>query len=154
MIESVLYFREGSFDINGVCAAHINRKELVQEAAAKARGHTLEVGFGHGLSHAALHANPLVTSIVVIEKHQEVLERFKTCDCLVVVDDYCEATIDDTFNTIFIDVHCGDVPASIQAAPLLNYLAPDGHFIIFRQDKYGENNRFEVHDATTLRHPA
>ena len=98
------------------------------EMGGIARGHVLEIGFGCGGSHMAMHANSDVKSITVLELYQEVLDHYKTCECICLVGDWKRLVIPPReFDCVLF--HVGQIDPLL-AETIRIALAPKG-FVIF-----------------------
>jgi hypothetical protein len=129
--------------VDGVVWMEDNERTLVQNAATRASGVVLEVGFGLGYAHRALHDNPSVVAIVVVEKYQQVLDRYKTCACKEVVSDWLDLG-DQTweFDTLYFDATNG-VTKPEDVEPLLRYIRPGGRVILYNFD--GAEGWFDIY---------
>jgi len=91
--------------VDGVCVATVHETPLKKIGAALAQGVTLEIGFGLGILHDLLHASDRVTEIECVELHPEIVEHYKTCDCVVHLGDYTEVELPTRkYDTILIDI--------------------------------------------------
>lgn len=117
--------------IDGVLWMNTSERPVMAYMAARAHGRVLEVGFGMGIAHSALHKNPAVKSIDICELHPEVLEHYKWCGCNAYIGDYhtC-APRAHTYDTIFFDIL--NTQGNLEEAePLLPLLKPDGTLLMY-----------------------
>jgi protein-L-isoaspartate O-methyltransferase len=123
-------------------------KQLNEDAAQLARGRVLELGFGAGYAHEAMHANKAVTSIDVVEKYPErTTQERKLCACPVHKGSWQEYDCVTPYDTIFFDAHNGVVTPEDLAS-----LRPCAHdtttWIVYQLDDPKTNmGRYEVWDA-------
>ena len=82
-------------------------RPVVEAICKQAFGPTLEIAFGMGISHAALHSNQMVTEITSIEMSQEIIDYYHKCNCTITCADWRDAIRElpkGHFKTIYFDI--------------------------------------------------
>lgn len=138
-------FTPTEFSINGKTwmKEEWNQYDILDQA----KGTVLEIGFGMGYAHDKLHNNRNVTSIVVVELYQEVLDEYKTCNCPVIVADWQQAVVEQKFDTIFFDV-AFEATSPQGRALAANYLNDGGILIAAANDN--NNTYYHVFNKEDL----
>lgn len=131
---------------------HPDVVRVAEELAQGAHGDVLEVGFGMGITHSHLHANPDVNSIFVVEKHRPVIEHYLKCNCRTLSmpwESFVDQTGPSAFDHIVFDAIYPNETADV-ALRFKHLLRPGGSFTLLQSNR----RRYWTHTIHMPRGPS